>query len=118
MFAAVHMGFLAAHPIAPFVSFHHVETLNPIFPKHKSLDGLKLLMKAMRTDPSGFLQQSIYYDHKRWLTFSISMGYVVQVFPQIILPRELERSERTFTAWNKLDTSFEFDFDTRTPQRL
>jgi hypothetical protein len=74
-------GLLAAHPIAPFVSFHHGETLNPIFPKHKSMDGLKLLMKAMRTDPSGFLQQSIYYDHKRWLTFSISMGYVVQVFP-------------------------------------
>lgn len=111
-------GLLAAHPVTPFVSFHHVEAINPIFPQHNSLDGLKHLMKAMRTDPSGFLQQSICYDHKRWLTFSISNGYVVQVFPQIILPQELERSERTFTAWNKLDTSVEFDFDTRPPHRL
>ncbi|KAH9316870.1 hypothetical protein KI387_018639, partial [Taxus chinensis] len=110
-------GLLSAHPITPFVSFHHVEAIDPIFPQHNSMDGLRLFMKAMRTDPSGFLQQSICYDHRQKLTFSISSGYVAQVFPKIVLPRELERSERTYTAWNKLDKSMEFDFDTKTPQR-
>eukprot|EP01018_Ginkgo_biloba_P012789 Gb_25014 [translate_table: standard] len=110
-------GLLSTHPIAPFVSIHHLEAVEPIFPQHNSLDGLRLLSRAMRTDPGTFLQRSICYDRKKQLTFSVSMGYVVQVFPKIVLPRELERSERTYIAWNKLDNSFEFDFDTRPPQR-
>jgi hypothetical protein len=45
------------------------------------------------------------------------MGYVVQVFPKIILPRELDQPERTFKAWNKRDRAEDFDINTRTPYR-
>ncbi|KAH9320990.1 hypothetical protein KI387_015629, partial [Taxus chinensis] len=110
-------GLLAGHPVAPFVSMHHLEAIDPVFPQHNSLDGLKLLVKAMKTEPTSFLQRSICYDHKRRLSFSVSIGYVVQVFPKIILPRELDRIERTFKAWNRRDKAEDFDIDTRTPYR-
>ncbi|XP_026397903.1 uncharacterized protein LOC113293495 [Papaver somniferum] len=106
-------GLLSAHPIAPFVSIHHVEAVDPFFPGLSSLDGLRLFTKSMKTGPPSFLQRSICYDHKRRLTFSVSLGYVVQVFPNIVLPRELERSEQTYSAWNRLRHRSEFDFDTR-----
>lgn len=106
-------GILSSHPVAPFVSIHHVEAVDRIFPGLSSLDSLKLFTKAMRLDPASFLQRSICYDRPRRLTFSVSLGYVVQVFPNIVLPRELERSEVTYTAWNKIRQRNEFDFDTR-----
>ncbi|XVE64535.1 hypothetical protein DITRI_Ditri07aG0108300 [Diplodiscus trichospermus] len=106
-------GLLSSHPIAPFVSIHHVEYVDPFYPELSSLDSLKLFTKAMRTEPMSFLQRSICYDHVRRLTFSVSLGYVVQVFPNIVLPRELERSEHTYIAWNKLGHPHEFDHDIR-----
>lgn len=71
----------------------------------------------MRVDPGSFLQRAICYDHARHLTFSVSLGYVVQVFSHIVLPRELERSEQTYIAWNKINNRNEFDFDTRDPYK-
>jgi hypothetical protein len=68
---------------------HHLELIEPVFPGLTALEGLKQLMKAMRIDPRNFLQQSICYDHELGLSFSISLRYVVQVFPQIILPQTL-----------------------------
>ncbi|MBA0806291.1 hypothetical protein Gohar_005749 [Gossypium harknessii] len=62
-------GLLSSHPIAPFISIHHVEYVDPFYP------GL--------------------------------------MFPNIVLPRELERSEHTYVAWNKLGHPQEFDHDTR-----
>ncbi|XP_077247454.1 beta-1,3-n-acetylglucosaminyltransferase radical fringe protein, putative (DUF604) [Tasmannia lanceolata] len=106
-------GLLSAHPIAPFVSIHHVEAVDPFYPGLSSLDSLKLFTRAMRAEPRSFLQRSICYDRRRRLTFSVSLGYVVQVFPNIVLPRELDRSEQTYSAWNKLSNRNEFDFDTR-----
>ncbi|XP_061351119.1 uncharacterized protein LOC133296189 [Gastrolobium bilobum] len=110
-------GLLSSHPIAPFVSIHHVEAVNPFYPSLSSLDSLKLFTKAMRTDPRSFLQRSICYDHARHLTFSVSLGYVIQVLPNIVFPRELERSERTYSAWNGVSRRNEFDFDARDPYR-
>ncbi|XXG76394.1 hypothetical protein AAC387_Pa08g0754 [Persea americana] len=106
-------GLLATHPIAPFVSIHHVEAVDPFYPGLSSLDSLKLFTRAMRADPRSFLQRAICYDRGRQLTFSVSLGYVVQVFPIIVLPRELERSEQTYSAWNRVNHRNEFDFDTR-----
>ncbi|XP_038982520.1 uncharacterized protein LOC103722050 [Phoenix dactylifera] len=106
-------GLLAAHPIAPFISIHHVEAADPIYPGLSLLESLKLFTKAMKTDPQSFLQRAISYDRRKKLTFSVSLGYVVQVFPSIILPRELERSEQTYVAWNRIGDRNEFDFDTR-----
>ncbi|KAK8488719.1 hypothetical protein V6N13_130542 [Hibiscus sabdariffa] len=106
-------GLLSSHPIAPFISIHHVEYVDPFYPGLSSLESLTLFTKAMRIEPRGFLQRSICYDHQRHLTFSVSLGYVVQVFPNIVLPRELERSELTYVAWNKLGHPEEFDHDIR-----
>ncbi|KAK1325091.1 hypothetical protein QJS10_CPA01g00475 [Acorus calamus] len=111
-------GLLAAHPVAPFVSIHHVEAVDPIYPGLSSLNGLKLFARAMHVEPWSFLQRSICYDRSRRLTFAVSLGYVIQVYPNIVLPRELERSEQTFVAWNRLSNRNEFDFDTRDAHRL
>jgi len=110
-------GLLSAHPISPFVSIHHVEAVEPIYPGMSSLDSLKLFTKAMKVDPMSFLQRSICYDHTRRLTFSVSLGYGIQVFPSIVQPRVLERSEMTFSAWNKIHNLNEFDLDTRDPSK-
>ncbi|KAF4353063.1 uncharacterized protein LOC115716243 [Cannabis sativa] len=110
-------GLLSSHPIAPFLSIHHVEAVDPFYPGLSSLESLKLFTKAMNVDPTSFLQRSICYDHGRRLTFAVSLGYVVQVFPNIVLPRELERSEQTFSAWNGIRHRNEFDFDTRDPYK-
>ncbi|KAA8525062.1 hypothetical protein F0562_007074 [Nyssa sinensis] len=110
-------GLLSSHPIAPLVSIHHVEAVDPFYPGLSTLESLKLFTRAMRIEPRSFLQRSICYDRARHLTFSVSLGYVVQVFPYIVLPSELERSEQTYSAWNKISHRNEFDFDIRDPYR-
>ncbi|KAK7308897.1 hypothetical protein RJT34_05221 [Clitoria ternatea] len=110
-------GLLSSHPIAPFVSIHHVEAVNPFYPGLSSLDSLKRFTKAMRAAPKSFLQRSICYDNARHLTFSVSIGYVIQVMPNVVFPRELERSERTYSAWNGISQRNEFDFDARDPYK-
>ncbi|KAK0586734.1 hypothetical protein LWI29_011482 [Acer saccharum] len=110
-------GLLSSHPIAPFVSIHHVEAVDPLYPGLTSLDSLKLFTKAMKADPRSFLQRSTCYDWAGRHTISVSLGYVVQVFPNIVLPHELERSEKTYSAWNRISHRNEFDFDTRDPYR-
>ncbi|KAG8084144.1 hypothetical protein GUJ93_ZPchr0010g10650 [Zizania palustris] len=110
-------GILAAHPIAPFVSIHHLELVDPIYPGLNSLESLELFTKAMKIEPMSFLQRSICYDKRKKLTFAVSLGYVVQVYPNVLLPRELERSERTYIAYNRMNHRTEFDFDTRDIQK-
>ncbi|KAJ6301266.1 hypothetical protein OIU77_015553 [Salix suchowensis] len=110
-------GLLSAHPIAPFVSIHHVEAVEPIYPGLSSLESLKLFTKVMKVDPMSFLQRSICYDRVRRLTFSVSLGYAIQVFPSIVQPQILERSEMTYSAWNKIHNLDEFDLDTRDPSK-
>ncbi|CAN1299451.1 B3glct [Linum perenne] len=106
-------GLLSTHPIAPFVSIHHVEAVDPFYPGLTTLDSLRLFTKAMSLDPASFLQRSICYDHVHRLSFVVSLGYVVQVYPGIVLPRVLERSEKTYAAWNGVSKRDEFDVDTR-----
>ncbi|KAM0979169.1 hypothetical protein EV1_014969 [Malus domestica] len=110
-------GLLSSHPIAPFVSIHHVEAVDPFYPGFTSLQSLKLFTQAMRLQATSFLQRSICYDRGHHLTFSVSLGYVVQVFPNIVLPRDLERSEQTYSAWNGISHRNEFDFDTKVAYR-
>lgn len=110
-------GLLSSHPIAPFLSIHHIEAVNPLYPGLSSLDSLKRFVKAMKVEPTSFLQRSICYDRQHMLTFSVSLGYAVQVFPNIVLPRELERAEKTYSAWNGISIRHEFDFDTRDPSK-
>ncbi|KAJ4825303.1 hypothetical protein Tsubulata_042015 [Turnera subulata] len=110
-------GLLSSHPIAPFVSIHHVEAVDPFYPGLTTLDSLKRFTKAMSFHPMAFLQRSICYDGSRRLSFSVSLGYVVQVFPEIIPPRQLDSGELTYSAWNRISHRNEFDLDTRDPQK-
>ncbi|XP_040383866.1 uncharacterized protein LOC102715338 [Oryza brachyantha] len=110
-------GILAAHPIAPFISIHHLELVDPIYPGLNSLESLELFTKAMKTEPMSFLQRSICYDKRQKLTFAVSLGYVLQVYPNVLLPRDLERSERTYVGYNRMNHRTEFDFDTRDIQK-
>lgn len=110
-------GLLSTHPVAPFVSIHHVEAIDPFYPGLSSIESLQLFTQAMKADPGSLLQRSICYDPVERLTFQVSLGYVVQVFPNIVLPRELERAEQTYSAWNGISHRNEFDFDTRDPER-
>ncbi|XP_002973453.2 uncharacterized protein LOC9638254 [Selaginella moellendorffii] len=107
------LGLLSAHPITPFVSMHHIEAMDPVFPELSRLESLQLLIKAMTADSSNFLQQTIGYNKDKGFTFSISTGYVVQVFDQLVYPRVLEKAEITFKAWNSRNGPTEFDLDTR-----
>ena len=66
----------------------------------------------MQTQPSSFFQSCIFYDQEKKLTFSISLAYVVQVYPYVLLAKNLERPHINFKAWNKKDGGGEFDFDT------
>lgn len=110
-------GLLAAHPTSPFLSMHHLEEVDPFFPKLDALTSLRHLMYAMHIEPSSFLQHCICYDREQKLSLSISLGYVVQVFPYVLYPRELERPEITFKAWNSKQSRGEFDVDTRKSRR-
>lgn len=110
-------GLLSTHPVAPFVSIHHVEAIDPFYPGLSSRESLQLFTRAMKADPGSLLQRSICYDPAERLTFQVSLGYVVQVFPNVMLPRELERAEQTYSAWNGINHRHEFDFDTRDPER-
>ncbi|XAR52353.1 Glycoprotein-N-acetylgalactosamine 3-beta-galactosyltransferase [Bertholletia excelsa] len=110
-------GLLSSHPIAPFVSMHHVEAVSPFYPGLNTLNSLKLFTRAMRLGPRSILQRAICYDRRRHLTLSVSLGYAIQVFPIIVYPRELERSELTYSAWNRISHRNEFDFDTRDPYK-
>ncbi|KAJ7564658.1 hypothetical protein O6H91_02G028200 [Diphasiastrum complanatum] len=107
------LGLLGSHPIAPFVSLHHVDVMDPVFPGLAAHKGLQLLSKAMQMEPGSFLQQSFCYNQKQGFSFSVSIGYVVQVFPEILYPQNLQRAQVTFQAWNRKAGRREFDLDTR-----
>lgn len=103
-------GLLAAHPVAPLVSLHHLDNVAPVFPNMTRVTALRHLMRAARVDPDRTLQQSICYDRKRKWTVSVSWGYCVQVFDRIELPRILEYPLQTFVAWgHSMKTPFLFN---------
>ncbi|KAF8027652.1 hypothetical protein BT93_E0532 [Corymbia citriodora subsp. variegata] len=73
-------GLLAAHPVAPLVSLHHLDVVEPIFPNVTRVQALQRLMVPMKLDSAGLMQQSICYDKARSWTVSVSWGFAVQVF--------------------------------------
>ncbi|ONK74838.1 uncharacterized protein A4U43_C03F10650 [Asparagus officinalis] len=44
-------GMLNAHPLAPPVSLHHLDTVDPLYPGKNRLEGLKHLFEAIDADP-------------------------------------------------------------------
>ncbi|KAL6907602.1 hypothetical protein ACP4OV_002641 [Aristida adscensionis] len=101
-------GLLAAHPVAPLVSLHHLDRLSPISPDSlRRLHAVRSLVVASRRDPSRTLQQSICYlslpaglAGAATLAVSVSWGYMVHLYPSAVPPHELRTPLRTFRAWS------------------
>ncbi|XP_020271458.1 uncharacterized protein LOC109846623, partial [Asparagus officinalis] len=107
------LGLLAAHPVAPLISLHHVDAINPIFPDTNRPDSIRRLFESINQDSASILQQSFCYDHRRQWSISISWGYVVQITRGILSPRELELPARTFVNWYRGANYFAYSFSTR-----
>jgi hypothetical protein len=73
------LGILAAHPVTPLVSLHHLDFIPEIFPKTTTktftkVEAVKYLLAAARVDPASILQQSICYDRKAGVVNSCFLG--------------------------------------------
>ncbi|KAK9072904.1 hypothetical protein SSX86_009340 [Deinandra increscens subsp. villosa] len=106
-------GLLAAHPITPLVSLHHLDVVEPIFPELTRVEALKRLMLPMKLDSAGLIQQSICYDSSKSWTVSVSWGFAIQVFRGILSPREVEMPSRTFLNWYRREDYKAYAFNTR-----
>jgi Protein of unknown function, DUF604 len=113
-------GMLAAHPVAPLVSLHHLDYVKPIIPsKPSQLESLQALFSAYQVDPARILQQAFCYDYDHTgakagsvLSVSVSWGYTVQVYPWVVSPYELETPLQTFKTWRSFSDG-PFIFNTR-----
>ncbi|KAF8008090.1 hypothetical protein BT93_K1926 [Corymbia citriodora subsp. variegata] len=94
-------GLLAAHPVTPLSSLHHIDYTDPIFPNMTRPEALRHLFRAARTDSQRLLQQSVCYDPSLSWTVSVSWGYAVQVFPRHLPMTEAVRVRETFRQWKK-----------------
>ncbi|MCL7046091.1 hypothetical protein MKW94_007271 [Papaver nudicaule] len=106
-------GLLAAHPLAPLVSLHHLDDVEPLFPKMTQLESVKMLMDiAYKRDPGRTLQQSVYYDSKRDWSVSVSWGYTVQIYPYFLSAQELCTPLQSFRTWSSRSENM-FTFNVR-----
>ncbi|PRQ58234.1 hypothetical protein RchiOBHm_Chr1g0357031 [Rosa chinensis] len=110
-------GLLAAHPIAPLVSLHHLDVVEPIFPDMDRIHALQRLEAPTKLDSAGLAQQSICYDINRSWTISVSWGYAVQIFQGISSAREMELPLRTFLNWYKRADHTAYTFNTASVNR-
>jgi hypothetical protein len=95
-------GMLAAHPVAPLVSLHHLDHIQPISPRGKTaLEAVRPLVGASRLDPARALQQSFCYQLGPGYVWSVSVawGYTVQLYPWAVAPHDLEVPLQTFRTW-------------------
>ncbi|XP_076883757.1 uncharacterized protein LOC143532651 [Bidens hawaiensis] len=106
-------GLLAAHPVTPIVSLHHLDVVEPIFPNVTRVQALQRLMQPMKLDSAGLIQQSICYDQSKGWTVSVSWGFAIQVFRGILSPREVEMPSRTFLNWYRRADYTAYAFNTR-----
>ncbi|XP_057977137.1 uncharacterized protein LOC131164161 [Malania oleifera] len=106
-------GLLAAHPVTPLVSLHHLDVVEPIFPNVTRVQALQRLNIPMKLDSAGLMQQSICYDKERSWTVSVSWGFAVQIFRGVFSPREVEMPSRTFLNWYRRADYTAYAFNTR-----
>ncbi|XP_030513540.1 uncharacterized protein LOC115727462 [Rhodamnia argentea] len=105
-------GILSAHPVAPLVSLHHLDDVDPIFPHRTQIDALKALMDPYRIDPARILQQSFCYDPNQKWSISISWGYTIQIYPSLVTANVLETPFQMFKTWRTWGNE-PFTFNTR-----
>lgn len=92
-------GLLAAHPMTPLVSLHHLDAVDALFPGQTQPESLQKLIQAYRVDPAQTIQQSICYDHERKWSVSISWGYTAQIYPSLLSANRLVIPLQTFKTW-------------------
>lgn len=102
-------GVLAAHPLSPLCSLHHLDAAQPLFPDMNRTQALRHLIAATNVDPTRILQQTVCYDRSNSLTFSVSWGYAIQVFQGNVLLPDLLAAKKTFAPWRKIHSNFMFD---------
>ncbi|CAD6201696.1 unnamed protein product [Miscanthus lutarioriparius] len=95
------LGLLGAHPVAPLVSLHHFDFLQPVFPTVRSRTQAlrRLFAGPVALDPAAVAQQSVCYDAGKEWTVSVSWGFAVVVIRGVLSPREMEAPMRTFLNW-------------------
>ncbi|KAK1321538.1 hypothetical protein QJS10_CPA03g01999 [Acorus calamus] len=107
-------GLLAAHPVAPMVSLHHLDVVEPVLPNLTRAEGLKRVFEGpVRLDSAAVMQQSICYDNRRKWTVSVSWGFAVQVVRGTLSAREMEMPPRTFLNWYRRADYKAYAFNTR-----
>lgn len=105
-------GLLATHPLAPLVSLHHLNYLDPIFPNLTLTGSLKQLRTAYELDPDRALQHSFCLDLTRNWSISVSWGYTIQLYPSLLTAKDLEMTPLTFRSWRTWSKE-PFTFNTR-----
>ncbi|KAL0312559.1 UNVERIFIED_CONTAM: hypothetical protein Sradi_5655200 [Sesamum radiatum] len=110
-------GLLAAHPVTPLVSLHHLDVVEPIFPNVTRVQALQRLKIPMQLDSAGLMQQSICYDKTNSWTVSVSWGFAIQIFRGVLSPREIEMPSRTFLNWYRRADYTAYAFNTRPVMR-
>ncbi|MCD7460183.1 hypothetical protein HAX54_043032 [Datura stramonium] len=107
-------GMLAAHPLSPLLSLHHLDVVEPLFPGMTRIQAVDHIFKAVHADPARILEQTVCYDNSNLLTVSVAWGYAVQVFEGNELLPDLFSLQRTFRPWKRGKTvSASYMFNTR-----
>uniref|UniRef100_A0A453PAH2 Uncharacterized protein n=1 Tax=Aegilops tauschii subsp. strangulata TaxID=200361 RepID=A0A453PAH2_AEGTS len=109
------LGLLAAHPVAPLVSLHHLDVVRPLFPNVRSRPAAlrRLFDGPVMLDSAGVMQQSICYDAANRWTVSVAWGFVVTVTRGVMPAREMEMPARTFLNWYRRADYKAHAFNTR-----
>jgi len=103
---------LAAHPLSPLLSLHHLEATEPIFPDMDRVQALEHLVAAANVDPARILQQTVCYDQSNSLTFSVSWGFAIEIYQGNELLPDLLSVQKTFVPWkrgSKVNANFMFN---------
>ncbi|XP_077238972.1 uncharacterized protein LOC143880103 [Tasmannia lanceolata] len=110
-------GLLAAHPVTPLVSLHHLDVVEPIFPNMNRVEALGRLFEPILLDSAGIMQQSICYHRAKKWTISVSWGFAIQIFRGVISAREIQIPSRTFLNWYRKADYTAYAFNTRPVSR-
>uniref|UniRef100_M4FEN7 Uncharacterized protein n=1 Tax=Brassica campestris TaxID=3711 RepID=M4FEN7_BRACM len=94
-------GLLCAHPLSPLVSLHHLDAVDPFFPKTNRTESVARLIRAASFDSARILQQSVCYDSSNTVTVSVVWGYAVQVYEGNKLLPDLLTVQKTFSTWRR-----------------
>ncbi|KAK9168344.1 hypothetical protein Syun_000484 [Stephania yunnanensis] len=105
-------GLLAAHPMAPLVTVHHLHNVEPLLPNQSREESVRTLYASYKRDPARALQQSMCYDLQRKWSVSVSWGYTVQIYTRLMTAKELWTAMRTYRTIRK-KTKGPFTFNTR-----